>query len=276
MNDAPAHPDLLPERRRRFGPLAGFAPAFGWGLVRVVRWRRVLIFGGVACGLALLLGGQVARAHHPARELARVLDRAILTFGLPLVALFLASEGYAMEVHGRTLVYVLARPVRRATFFVVRFLAGWIPAAVVSVAVLLVLWLASGVAPTGTAAWSIPVTAVLASLALGSIYYALGALFKHGLIAGLVYTFVIETLLSSVPGAMQKYSVMFHVRAVHDHLTAGVLPVVHGPQASVELVPIGVTASSPGESVVTLLVIAAVALSLGAWRTARRDFSLKD
>lgn len=282
MND-PAHAPspttrLLPAPVRRGArpPLAGFVPVFVWGITRVLRRKKLLLVAIVVGVLGIVVGRQIEAGSRALLDLAGILDR-VLTFGLPLIALVLVSEGFTYEVQSRTLVYHLVRPVSRTTVFLARFFSGAVPAAAVALLLLVTLVLASG-ADVDAQVWlSLPVTAALGTLALGAVYYALAAVLRHGLIAGLVYTFVVETLISSVPGSMQKFSVMFYVRSLHHGLTAGSLPVVP-PQ--IEQNPLLHAATKVSESdamhaALVLLAITVVALAIGAWRVAHRDWALK-
>jgi len=250
---------------------------FWWGLTRVLRRRRLLLVA-IAVGVVGVLIGVNLGSRRPLYDLAAVLDRAVLRFGLPLVALLLVAEGFTVEVQSRTLVYHLVRPVSRVTVFLARFLSGVVPAAAISLLLLATLILSGGAHPDARVWASLPLTAVMASLALGAVYYSLAVLLRHGLVAGLIYTFVVETLISSVPGSMQRFSVMFHVRSLHHALTEGSLPVV---PPEIEESPLlqgaaKIAEGGAGDSLLVLLGITAGALAIGAWRVARRDWALKD
>ncbi len=261
--------------------LQGFAAAFAWGLVRVVRWRRVVLVGAVTIGLSVLVGWNIRQwgGEEAPKILATVLNQSVLSFALPVVALLLAAEGFAYEVQAQTLVYHLVRPIRRTTLFLARYLAGTIPAALVAAAALIALILSSGVAFTPRAWLTVPAVSVLGMLALAAIYYTLGALFKNGFVIGLIYTFFVEGALSSVPGTLQQYSIMYHVRNLHLWFTDGVLPYVppdiENQFFSADLVKQLTGVPDPTHAAVSLLVATVVVLVVGAWITARRDFALK-
>lgn len=266
---APVRPGIRP-------PLAGFGPVFVWGITRVLRRKKLVLVSIIAGVLGIVIGNQVVDGS--LLKLARVLDRSVLTFGLPLIALLLVGEGFTYEVQARTLVYHLVRPVSRTTVFLARFFSGAVPAFAVALLLLVTLVVSSGAGADGKVWASLPVTAGLGTLALGAVYYALAAILRHGLIAGLIYTFVVETLISSVPGSMQKLSVMFYVRSLHHGLTEGSLPSIppeiqQNPllRAATQVTEVGTT-----QSIVTLLAITVVALVLGAWRVASRDWALKE
>lgn len=269
---APIAPGALPSPG---GPLAGFGTIFAWGLFRVVRWTRVGLVALAAGAIGGWIGWEAGRQPRPAETLATFLDGEVLGFGLPLIALLLAAEGFAREVSGKTLVYHLVRPVPRATLFVARFLAGFVPAALVGTGFLVAVVLASGV-PVPHAQWaSLALTASMAALGLGAVLFVLATLLRHGLVAGLLYAFVVEALVASVPGTMQKYSVMFHVRSLHHGLTAGWLPeALPDADGAGILTLLRVDYSPPGEAALVLALTAAAILAFGAWRVTVRDWSL--
>lgn len=273
MTEPPLVPPPAPSR-----PLAGFVPIFAWGLRYVLRWRKVLLVVVLAVATGALLGVRTSMTGHELRSLARVLDRGALGFGVPLIALLLAGDGFSYEVGSRTLGYHLVRPVSRTTVFLARFCAGFLPAAVTAFLFLATIVLASGVAVPEQVWWSLAATAGLSVLALGAIYYTLGAVLRLGLIAGLVYTFVVEMLLANVPGSMQRLSVIFHVRSLHHALTEGALPLVRPRAHRSGLLPNLPPVSDTGlvGAILVLGALATVVLVVGGWIVTRRDYALKD
>ena len=96
----------------------------------------------------------------------------------------------------------------------------------------------------------------MAALALGAVLLVLATLLRHGLVAGLFYAFVVEAMLASVPGTMQKYSVMFHVRSLHHGLTAGWLPdALPDAEGAGFLTLLQVDYSPPGEAALVLALV---------------------
>jgi ABC-type transport system involved in multi-copper enzyme maturation permease subunit len=285
-----APPPFRPPPPVRAGFPHRFWPLFAWGLVRVVRWRRVLGVAAAAAILAVVMGREGVPADERVWGLARLLESGALTFALPLIALLLAAEGFSYEVQERTLVYHLVRPVSRTTFMAARFLSGYLPATLVATLFLATLVWSSGVEAEGAVWASLPVTAAVGILALGAIYFTVGALFRHGLIVGLVYTFVIETMVTSLPGTMQKLSVMFHVRSLHHALTADAFRAMaeaagEGPtpgqvRTEPQDVILGGVAEFAYDTLPEALAIlggvAATALATGILLVRRRDFPLKD
>ncbi len=277
----------------------GFKTMTAWGLGLTLRPGALLLSVLIAValgGLSRFLvteGGAVKATDRLAENLWLALDFEILWFLVPIAVLLLVGPAFSREVRNRTLVYHLVRPVSRSAIFASRFISGWLPAALI---VWLLLASTSFLAPVALpVAFYLQLIAValVAAFALGAIYYALSVVFQHGLIAGLLYTFLVEVLLASLPGNIQRMSVRFHIRSLYHGLTdenfaphsheihkvvrKGLRPESLGSESDgnlslFEQVPF----STPLEAFLTLCVIGAVLLTLGSWVVARRDFALKD
>jgi hypothetical protein len=138
---------------------------------------------------------------------------------------------------------------------------------------------------------ALALAAAIGVATLGAVYYALAALFRRGLIAGLVYTFLLEGLFQFLPGSMQKLSITHHVRSLAHRWTDGsfaalsesVRRVVERASRSVDQ-PVqqlfGKPAPEPWSEVSTVLVLCLVlvlaSLVLGGRAVERRDYPLKD
>jgi hypothetical protein len=257
-------------------PLQGFPVLFGWGLRRTLRARKFLwvgVFGVLAFyGLGMLL-----RATRDApRALFHVMDVPVLGMTMPLLALILVGGGFGEEIQDRTLLFHLVRPVRRSTLYHARFAAGLVPGAIVGAAMVAAICVGNG-APIGTG--TIVVLSACAALGvatLGALYYAIAALFRRGLIAGLVYTFLLEGLFQFLPGSIQKLSLTFHVRSLAHRLTDEEVRQTQAPTGQM----LRAAGREPWTQVSTVWIICAVVIVgtslLGARAVTRKDFALKD
>jgi hypothetical protein len=268
----------------------GFGPVFGWGLRLTLRGRRFVVIAAASVFLGAILGFEGVRNRwYPdhALDLWTVLEEQVLRFVAPLVALLLVSQAYAREVQDRTLVYHLVRPVSRTTVYFARFLAGLVAAGVAAVLLVGTLLATSGVSlPVET--WLLTLAATLVGVvAVGAVYYALAAVFRHGILIGLVYTFVVETMFAGARGSMQRLAVMFHVRSLHHRWTDDAFAALAKHPERIRGLPetqrgfVLPTApriawDEPGSAALVLLVVAVVALVVGAVVVARRDYALKD
>ncbi len=284
-----------PSPRRGAGvrPFEGFGVVFQWGLRRGFSAHRFRWAAAITIGIAVLLGLLISGDPDPVSQLWLHLDDSILAVAVPLIALALAGSGYAEEIQEQTLLYHLVRLVSRATVYLGRFAAGVLPCAVGAAAVALAMTLASGVRLAFLTYLQIAAVAAIGAVVVGSVYFALGALFRRGLVAGLVYTFVVEGLCQFLPGAVQDLSLMHHVRSLLHRLTdADFASMSISVRAAIEQQKHDAAHGSGAISLIVrraaelwsstpkaLTVCAAVlagALLLGVRAVKRRDFALKE
>lgn len=282
-------------RRGTGRPLAGFLPVLQWGLREHLRPKKLLL----AFGLAVLLGFAgawvVQEGVGPFRTRDRVfllwemLDIQVLQVLVPLIALLLVGPGYSRELRQRTLVYHLVRPVSRTTVLLARYVAGVVPAALVAIVLYLSTLAFSGVDVPGSVWRAVPVTAFFGVAVLGAVYYMLAAVFRRGLIIGLLYTFVAEGVIAGLPGTIQKLSVRFHLRSLHHGMSDNALAALSArvardvektrPEGSGDVmdVVVGRVPYEPVDTaILTLVLIAVGVLAFAIYKIRRRDFALKD
>lgn len=281
-------------------PLAGFLPTFSWGLRLTCRLTRLLALGIPLVGLCILLAKGNVGANHTDRprdawfDLWLLLDEGLLGYVLPLIALLTIASGLRVEIGRQTLVYHLVRPVSRTTLYLARFASGVVPATLLGTLALAVTCFFSGLEIPAAVWWSMPLTAFVTAVTVGSFYYLVTSLFRAGMIIALVYTFVFEPLFANSRGAMQKLSIMFHVRGVHHGLTESAFTersdnVVRALDPQLDLSQIDwnfaalfeaiqerVAYDPPATALMTCGAVAVVMLAYGIWRIGRRDFPLKD
>lgn len=274
----------------RLLPFARFGVLFGWGLRRLFKTRAFFWTGLLVVGLGVLAGLACAGSRDSAFDLWRFLGTEALGVGVPLIALALTSGGFGEEVSEQTLVFHLVRPVSRTTLFVARFAAGLLPAIAASLAFALITLVLSGVGVSIATIGYTFATFAIGTVVVGAIYYALAALFRRGLVAGLVYTFVVEVTLQFMPGSIQKLALTHHLRSLFHGLCDANFATLSDRVA--RQTKIGNTAvirpargfeaaaPEPWTSVPHALlvcgIVAGVALLWGAWTVRRRDFALKD
>lgn len=273
----------------RLLPLARFGVVFGWGLRRAFRGRKIAVAAVLAIGLSLVVGIATAQSADPPFELWTLLDVAVLGIGGPLLALALVGGGFGEEIQDQTLVFHLVRPVSRTTVFLARYAAGLVPAAALAAAATLVTIVLSGVSLPWAVTGAVAGIAALGVATVGAVYYALAALFKRGLVAGLVYTFVVESFFQFMPGAIQKLSLTHHIRSLYHRVADGPLSAL-SPRIQLAIDeakrftfatkgPARAAAEPWTETSSALLICAIVAVTVllyAARAVRRRDFALKD
>lgn len=145
---------------------------------------------------------------------------------LPLVALFYATALVADEVEGRTLTYLVTRPVTRDAIFAGKFAAYLVttlclalPACVVTFFLLLSSRGLPAVGPAGLDLLRDLAVLALALLAYGAFFSLLGVLLKRPMIPGLVFLYGWE-LLANLPGYLPRLTLNAWLRSLISHRPA--------------------------------------------------------
>jgi ABC-type transport system involved in multi-copper enzyme maturation permease subunit len=145
---------------------------------------------------------------------------------LPLAALFYATSLVADEVEGRTLTYLLTRPLTRASIFAGKFAAYLattltlaLPAAVVT---FFVLMTAPAAPPLGGVVGDLLRdlgVMLLALVAYGALFGLAGVLLKRPVIPGLLFLYGWE-LLANLPGYLPRFTLTAWLRSLIRHRPA--------------------------------------------------------
>lgn len=142
-----------------------------------------------------------------------VIVRLFVSFLLPILVLTYATAAIGEEREDRTLVYTLIRPLSRFRVYLAKAV-GILP--VVATAALGgfgMICLAGGEA--GQFAWCNYWSAILLGcLAYTALFMVFGASLPKPVIMAVVYVFLIEALLGSMPGTIKRLAVSFYVNCV--------------------------------------------------------------
>ena len=187
-----------------------------------------------------------------------------LSFLLPLLTLAYASGAIGAERESRTLIWLLTRPLPRWAVYLAKYL-GTMPWCVgVCGVAFAVMCLCGG--EYGRRAFVLYWPAVLAgSLAFGSLFHLIGALFRWPAVIGLVYVFFFELLVGALPGSLKQLSLSFYVRSLFYNATASAIE-----NAKPENVD--VFAPTDPTTAWVALIAASVAMTLaGMWLFGRQE-----
>jgi ABC-type transport system involved in multi-copper enzyme maturation permease subunit len=207
---------------------AAFRAVFGLALDAMVWTRRSLLLG-LLLGLPVLLaaayriliatrGGSLPLA--PADLHALVVSIYWIRNALPLVALFYATSLIADEVEGRTLGYLLTRPLTRAAILSGKFaaylattLTQALPACVLTFALLHSAPGSAGLAAASSDLLRDLGVITLTLMAYGSLFALLGVLLKRPVIPGLMFLYGWE-LLANLPGYLPRFTLTAWLRSL--------------------------------------------------------------
>jgi ABC-type transport system involved in multi-copper enzyme maturation permease subunit len=189
---------------------------------------------------------------------------------LPLAALFYATSLIADEVEGRTLTYLLTRPLTRASIFAGKFAAYVattftlaLPAAVVT---FFVLMTAPGAPGPGAAAADLLRdlgVMLLALVAYGALFALAGVLLRRPVIPGLLFLYGWE-LLANLPGYLPRLT-----------LTAWLRSLIHHRPAEEGLSGLFQQVLPADQALAVLLAVSLVLLAAAAWIFSEREYVLE-
>lgn len=146
-----------------------------------------------------------------------LLKGLIITTFLPLATLIFGTMALGSEIEDGTAVYLLSKPLPRSHIISAKLVAAWLPAVLL---VLLSTEISAAIALQGTGGFSILVGFTVAT-ALGSLVYCcvfilLSVLTTHALIAGLIYVFLWEGVVTELFSGTRIFSVRQYTLGVAD------------------------------------------------------------
>src|SRR5262249_18569654 len=136
-----------------------------------------------------------------------------LSFLLPIWSLSFATEALGGERESNSLVWLLTRPLPRASIYLAKFgaLLPW--SGGLDVAGFALICLAGG--PPGRLALRLYWPAVVwSTLAFAALFYLMGAYFRRPAVMGIVYAFCLEVVLGNMPGYLKRVSIGFYTRCM--------------------------------------------------------------
>lgn len=145
---------------------------------------------------------------------------------LPLAALFYASALVADEVEGRTLTYLLTRPIRRESILLGKFAAYLVTTSTLTLPALFVTFFLlvttrgfSAVASRVPDLFRDGGVVLLTLLAYGALFTFLGVALRRPVIPGLVFIGLWE-LVANLPGYLPRFTLTAYLRSLVRHRPA--------------------------------------------------------
>jgi hypothetical protein len=134
-------------------------------------------------------------------------------FLLPITSLSFATEALGGEREGRSLVWLLSRPLSRPAIYAAKFVALLPWTLGLNLGGFALLCLAAG--GPGLQALRLFWPAVAgASLAFCAMFHLMSAVFRRPAIVAIVYSFFLETLVGAMPGYLKRFSIAFYTRCL--------------------------------------------------------------
>jgi ABC-2 type transport system permease protein len=242
-------------------------------------WTRRTLLMGILVALPVLFAivYRVVLATQPQAELLPPGDLYAVVVALywirnvlPLAALFFATSLVADEVEGRTLTYLITRPLTRPSIFAGKFAAYVVttltlalPAGVLAFFILLSARGFASVPPAvGDLLRDMGVMA-LALVAYGAFFALMGVLLKRPVIPGLMFLYGWE-LMANLPGYLPRLT-----------LTAWLRSLIHHRPAQEGLAGLFQQVLPSGQALAVLVVASAAFLAAAAWIFSTREYVLE-
>jgi ABC-2 type transport system permease protein len=134
-------------------------------------------------------------------------------FLLPILSLSFATEAISGEREGRSLNWLLTRPLPRPSIYLAKFIALLPWSLVLNLGGFALICFLAG--QPGHVAFGLYWPAILGgTLAFCSLFHLMGACFRRAAVVALVYSFFLETIVGSMPGYMKRLSIGFYTRCL--------------------------------------------------------------
>lgn len=256
--------------------LAGARHVLGLALEGMLWSRRSLLMAllvGLPIAFGMLYRGALA-AQLPARVTGYDLYGVIVAIYfvrnvLPLAALFYATALVADEVEGKTITFLLTRPVRRTSVLLGKFaaygattLSVALPSLVATFFLLVSAHGGEGLGARVPDLFRDLGVCALTLLSYGALFTLLGVLLRRPVIPGLLFLFVWE-LVANLPGYMPRLTITAYLRSLITYRPA------HEGFAELfgQIVPAPICLA-------VLAAVVAVCLGAAAWIFSRREYVL--
>jgi len=202
----------------RSAPQADLAAVIGRLTVRQLLTRGRLLALGSFLVLPAFIAALYAASDAPVapeRFLARLCDGLVLTTVLPLVTLVFGGAAFSNEVEDGTLVYLVMKPVPRATLVAAKYAAtATVSAAAVALSVLAATVIAGQDTATLRTGAAFAVACLAGATAYSGLFLLLGLVTTRTLVAGLAYIFLWEGVLSTLFEGLRTLSIREYTRAL--------------------------------------------------------------
>lgn len=191
---------------------------YDWRINRIKPYTVEHVAGGMARP-AIDQSEYMDRIRQETRPLA-VFSRWVvfllfLGFLMPLFSLSFGTAALGHEREGRSLVWLMTRPLPRSAIYLAKFL-GVLPwCLALTLGGFAALCLAGG--DTGHQAFALYAPGVfVGTLTFTALFHLFGALFPRPAIVALVYAFFFETMLSElpIPGTLKRLSINYYTRCL--------------------------------------------------------------
>lgn len=237
--------------------LTGLRAMLGFSSRKLLLNRRWVIVVLVALLAALVMGYVASQSTaDPMDEGSTLMNTLVLSFLLPVMALIYGASMIRNEIDDRSITQVITSPIDRRASYLGYYLSLIAVTALMLLAIGLAGW-ASYFLQTRVDGDSLGLLAsyslvlVIGAVVYGSLFLAMGVVLKQPIYLGLLYAFVWEGLVGSVPGAIGHYTIMYQLKVIGSSM-------IHSGS-------ITSFTGDAGQAALALIVLTALLVLLGAF-----------
>lgn len=188
---------------------------------RALLSRRRLLLLAAPAGLIVLVAALYRLADPAADEVPAFTGRLLADFGvgvlLPIVAVIVGTAAIGSEIEDGTIVYLLAKPIRRLTIVAVKLAVAWAACAVIVTPGIAIAGVVAAGGATDLAAAYVA-AALVGALEYTAVFVALSLLTARALVVGLAYVVIWEGVVAGLFAGTRPLSIRQHALAVADAL----------------------------------------------------------
>lgn len=206
--------------------------------------------------------------HGRAGDMAAVFTEILMVFFLQfyivILALFYGTSVAAEEVEGRTLSYLITRPIPKPAIVLGKYVAYSVLMFLMVAVSLTLSFFIMNAGRLADARLYPAFLGYLGVLGLGILAYTafftfLGTILRKAILVGLVFGFGWENVIQYFPGSTQKFSIVHYLKSLLPYRPAG------GGGGRLALLLFKLEPTAPGVAVLMLAVVAGVLLALACW-----------
>ncbi len=255
--------------RKSIGEIFGFFFFLGR---RTGKARVFALLGLVPVALAIVV--RVA-LHGRSGDMAAVFTEILMVFFLQfyivILSLFFGTSVTAEEVEGKTLCYLVTRPIPKPAVVLGKYLAYALLMALMVAVSLALSYFILNAGRLAQPSLYLTFLGYLGVLVLGILAYTafftfLGAVLKRAIILGLMFGFGWENVIQYFPGSTQRFSIVHYLKSLLPYRPMG------GGGRGVALLLFRLEPTSPITAVLMLAVIAGAFLALACWAFRTKEY----
>lgn len=245
--------------------LAGYLTIIKYTIKKLLFSKRMVLTLLVTVFVCSIMGYATTQDVDRLIDGTNLLDGLILFFFMPVMAMIYGSSLIRDEMDDKSITQVVTSPLNR----LVTYFAYYLGLAISVSIIMLIIFTAGFLTFFGTMGLDsdagevysgMAAMVVIGSFVYSSLFIMISVLISHPIYFGLIYAFIWEGFIGSIPGRMQYLAVKHYVRSLGtDWISVGMISEYN--------------ASPVGESVQVLVILVLVLLVLGALLFKEKEFT---